>query len=124
MIFDQLTLFNFGAFKGENTFKFSSNEKKPINLIGGLNGVGKTTILNSILILLFGKDAFDVSSRKYMLDIKSFFHRPKNEQLTITTTSISLQLRYIENKHEKSILIQRTWNHDSKTLRKSSMFKI
>ena len=49
-----------------------------------------------------------------MLDIKSFFHRPKNEQLTITTTSISLQLRYIENKQEKSILIQRTWNHDSK----------
>ena len=36
-------------------FVFSSTQKKPIVLVGGLNGAGKTTILEAIMVALYGK---------------------------------------------------------------------
>ena len=43
MIIKRLTLYNFGIYAGENTFSFTG--EKPVVLIGGLNGRGKTTFL-------------------------------------------------------------------------------
>ena len=48
MIIKKLVLNNFGVYSGSNIFEFSG--KKPIVLIGGMNGRGKTTILEGILI--------------------------------------------------------------------------
>ncbi|MBQ9049967.1 MAG: DNA sulfur modification protein DndD [Lachnospiraceae bacterium] len=52
MIIKRLTLYNFGIYAGENTFSFTG--KKPVVLIGGLNGRGKTTFLSAILLSLYG----------------------------------------------------------------------
>ena len=52
MIIKRLTLYNFGNYAGENTFSFSG--EKPVVLIGGLNGRGKTTFLSAILLSLYG----------------------------------------------------------------------
>lgn len=52
MIIRRLTLYNFGIYAGENTFSFTG--KKPVVLIGGLNGRGKTTFLSAILLSLYG----------------------------------------------------------------------
>ena len=43
MIIKRLVLHNFGVYAGTNAFEFHAN--KPIVLIGGLNGRGKTTFL-------------------------------------------------------------------------------
>lgn len=53
MIIKRLTLYNFGIYAGENTFLFTG--EKPVVLIGGLNGRGKTTFLSAILLSLYGE---------------------------------------------------------------------
>lgn len=56
MIIKKLELHNFGVYAGTNTFEFQS--RKPIVLIGGLNGRGKTTFLEGVLLALYGKNSF------------------------------------------------------------------
>ena len=47
MIITKLVLHNFGVYAGTNTFEFHG--KKPVVLIGGMNGRGKTTFLEAVL---------------------------------------------------------------------------
>ena len=63
MIIKKLTLFNFGVYEGESVFEFSGN--KPVVLIGGLNGRGKTTFLEAILLSLYGSNSFAYEQSKY-----------------------------------------------------------
>ena len=46
MIINRLQLHNFGVYASDNTFVFNSD--KPVILIGGMNGRGKTTFLEAI----------------------------------------------------------------------------
>ena len=55
MILKRLALYNFGVYAGENTFSFSLT--KPIVLICGMNGRGKTTFLEAILLALYGANS-------------------------------------------------------------------
>ena len=52
MIITKLVLHNFGVYAGTNTFEFHG--KKPVVLIGGMNGRGKTTFLEAVLLALYG----------------------------------------------------------------------
>lgn len=59
MIIKELKLHNFGVYAGTNVFSFKAD--KPIVLIGGLNGRGKTTFLEAVLLSLYGKNSFTYS---------------------------------------------------------------
>ena len=63
MIISRLTLYNFGVYAGKNTFEF--HNEKPIVLIGGLNGRGKTTFLEAVLIALYGINSFAFNESEY-----------------------------------------------------------
>lgn len=63
MIITRLTLNNFGVYAGFNTFEFSG--AKPVVLIGGMNGRGKTTFLEAILLALYGSNSFAYNESKY-----------------------------------------------------------
>ena len=54
MIIKSLTLDNYRLYRGSNTFEFSTNKKKPIALVSGLNGYGKTSFVHSIAWCLYG----------------------------------------------------------------------
>ena len=54
---------NFGVYAGDNQFVFEGD--KPIVLIGGMNGRGKTTFLEAVLIALYSSNSFAYTESKY-----------------------------------------------------------
>lgn len=67
---------NFGVYAGTNEFNFES--QKPIVLIGGLNGRGKTTFLEAVLLSLYGSNSFaykESSYKSYGQYLRSFVNR-------------------------------------------------
>lgn len=56
MTIKKIVLHNFGIYAGTNEFVFDGEKK--VVLIGGMNGRGKTTILEAVLLALYGRNSF------------------------------------------------------------------
>lgn len=55
MIIKSITLGNYRLYEGKNIIKFEIDDDKPIFLISGENGFGKTTFLHSLIWCLYGR---------------------------------------------------------------------
>ena len=55
MIFDELTLHNFGVYGGRQSATLTPLDRRhPVVLLGGLNGGGKTTLLDALQLGFYG----------------------------------------------------------------------
>lgn len=101
---------NFGVYAGTNIFEFS--HKQPIVLIGGMNGRGKTTFLEAILLALYGPNsiAFKESRYKsYDLYLRSYVNKSSWSQ------SSFIELEFVMNEGNSEVyLIHREWDALSK----------
>ncbi|WEF12531.1 DNA sulfur modification protein DndD [Pectobacterium actinidiae] len=81
MIITKLVMNNFRVFRGEHTLDLEpeKNAEKPLILIGGLNGSGKTSILTAIRLALYGAQAFDdiFTKQAYKERLSSLIHNGK-----------------------------------------------
>ena len=111
MIIKRLTMNNFGVYAGVNTYNFTHT--KPIVLIGGMNGRGKTTFLEAILLALYGENsnAYRESRYKsYGRYLRSFVNNRSE------TKESFVELEFIMNESdEEQYLIRREWDARSKT---------
>lgn len=57
MELSELTLHNVGVYHGKQTVDLRTTPEQPIVLIGGLNGCGKTTLLDALQLCLYGNRA-------------------------------------------------------------------
>ena len=109
MIIKRLVLNNFGVYAGTNTFEFHAN--KPIVLIGGLNGRGKTTFLEGVLLALYGKNSFAYSendNQTYGQYLRSYVNVSDGSRET------SVELTFFMNADEtEEYKICREWNSNS-----------
>lgn len=59
MIFTELVLQNFGPYLGRQVInlnpQINADESRPIILLGGMNGGGKTTLMDAIRLALYGQ---------------------------------------------------------------------
>ena len=62
MIIKSITLSNYRLYEGKNIITFTQDEDKPIFLISGENGFGKTTFLHSLIWCLYGRLIIEVEA--------------------------------------------------------------
>ena len=116
MILERLSLFNFGPYKGHHFIEFPApNNKKPILLIGGLNGDGKTTLLEAVQLALYGRQSRHRSSGResYFSYLAGAIHRrvPKTEGAQLELTFLSDL-----DSHSHDYRIQRSWAQKGKKI--------
>ena len=103
MIIKKLELHNFGVYAGDNRFLFEGN--KPIVLVGGMNGRGKTTFLEAVLLALYGSNSFAYSEseyRSYLQYLKSFVNRNADDK----ECSVELEFE-IDNGIKENYVVRR-----------------
>ncbi len=104
-----LTLNNVGVYRGPQTVRFSTLKTKPITLIGGQNGTGKTSLLDSIPLALYGNRARrilnGVAYSQYLHDLVHHGERTASVTLEFDRTEDGQLVRYV---------VGRTWRRSSR----------
>lgn len=120
MVIKELKLHNFGIYAGDNVFEFTSD--KPVVLVGGMNGRGKTTFLEAILLSLYGQNSFAYHESK----IKSYGQYLKSYiNIADGTNEASLELFFsIDSSDNENYRIKRAWNGNVQRLKEEiSVYK-
>lgn len=112
MKIEVLTLHNFGIYANTNVLEFIN--EKPIILIGGMNGRGKTTILEAILLALYGKRSFAFSDSK--LSFSNYLSNLVNTTDGKLETYIELRFNLSTGKSINIYTVKRIWSLHQKTL--------
>lgn len=116
MLFTELVLQNFGPYAGKNIINLRTekdNETRPIILIGGMNGGGKTTLMDAIRLALYGQRA--QCSTRNNLSYSDFLIQAINNQTPLgEETRIELAFEHFIDDQWKEIRIVRRWNKQPK----------
>ncbi|HET6385210.1 MAG TPA: DNA sulfur modification protein DndD [Armatimonadota bacterium] len=123
MILRRLTLFNFGTYGGEASFELepirTGAYPRPVTLIRGKNGVGKTTIMEAIRLCLHGTAGLGraVSQAEYQDHLARRIHRPRDPDFAPSAASVQLELDYVRAGRPLHYEVKRSWERrDSKVL--------
>jgi DNA sulfur modification protein DndD len=122
MLFRELVLENFGSYLGKNTLNLlpggsedgeTSEPSRPIILIGGMNGGGKTTIMDAMRLALYGARA--QCSTRGNLSYADFLSECANSQTPLgEKTRIELAFQVVEDDCLSEIRIVRYWERNPK----------
>lgn len=106
MIITKLVFNNFGVYAGRNIFEFKSS--KPVVLIGGMNGRGKTTFLEGVLLALYGANSFAYNESKYP-SYGQYLKAFVNTADKTLDTYVELEFK-LESEAGEKYLIRRSWS--------------
>ncbi|WP_320973275.1 DNA sulfur modification protein DndD [Enterocloster bolteae] len=114
MHFTKIVLHNFGLYKGTHVLNLSPQQgMKNITLIGGMNGRGKTTILDAIFIAFYGSRATqaiqDKKAVSYSKLLTSRFNKMAEDNIAYVEVDCIL-----EEKGNQKLKIKRTWHKKEK----------
>ncbi|WP_117234236.1 DNA sulfur modification protein DndD [Vibrio maerlii] len=108
MIFEQVTLNNFGIYQGEHIVDLNvTDHTKPVVLFGGLNGGGKTTFLDSLQLALYGKNA--KCSNRGKLSYSDYLKQAVNRYSENKSASVALSFRHTQRTQTKRYEVIRSW---------------
>ncbi len=116
MIFLELVLQNFGPYKGRQVINLRPEENgklRPIILFGGMNGGGKTTLMDAIRLALYGHRA--QCSTRGNLSYNDFLSQCVNSNASaIDKTRVELVFEHVKDGKMAEWRIVRTWTKNSK----------
>ncbi|MCQ8118426.1 DNA sulfur modification protein DndD [Methylomonas rosea] len=108
MIFEELIIENFGIYQGEHVVDLRVKDGKPVVLFGALNGGGKTTFLDALQLVLYGKHA-KCSNRAgiaYGTFLASCKNRFTNNDAPVR---LSLSFKHQTNNSVREFKVERSW---------------
>ncbi|WP_269857987.1 DNA sulfur modification protein DndD [Streptomyces sp. RPT161] len=115
MLLHHITLEDFGAYRGKQSLDLTTKPGKPIVLIGGLNGCGKTTLLDAIQLVLYGPRARCSSrgTRSYETFLRESINRQADPK---HGASITLEFSVTDEGEERVYKLTRNWSVNGKSL--------
>ncbi|MEX0299552.1 MAG: DNA sulfur modification protein DndD [Kordiimonas sp.] len=108
MIIDKITIQDVGVYAGKQEIILApTSAQKPVILIGGLNGGGKTTLLDALQLCMYGKNSKLSNRGKKSYDqlLRDSIHRGTNA----TSAAINVGFRQYRNGEEHSYEVCRSW---------------
>lgn len=114
MILEELVLENFGPYAGRQTLDLSAaSEESPVVLVGGRNGEGKTTILEAVLLALYGPRAQTMIGRSGSYE-RYLSSRINHSAGPNDRTAVGVTFRVLRGAEEERIRIRRSWHGRNK----------
>lgn len=116
MLLHNITLHDFGAYRGKQSLDLSVKPGRPIVLIGGLNGCGKTTLLDAIQLVLYGHRArcSGRGTRSYDTYLRESINRKAN---SADGAEIALEFSVVVDDQERHYRVVRSWHTSGKQLK-------
>ena len=118
MILDSITLHDFGAYAGRQRIDLAPpSPGRPIVLVGGLNGGGKTTLLDALRLVLFGQLAN--TSNRASIPYTEYLDRSIHRHSVHGEASLSLSFRHYAEGLETRYEIRRSWRRTKRGVKES-----
>lgn len=109
MLLTRLSLHNVGPFEGQQTLDLKPpSQERPMILIGGMNGCGKTTILEAVLLSLYGK--LSPAAKEAGVGYHEYLRRLINRKERRDGACIELDFRSRQEGSEAVYRVTRAWS--------------
>jgi DNA sulfur modification protein DndD len=116
MILDSLVLHNFSLYRGRQEISLTPQPGKPVILVGGLNGTGKTTLLDALQLALYGKLAR--CSTRGTLSYEDFLKDSINRKVDPSEgAAVEVYFRHMSAGVEHAYRVHRSWWLTAKGIR-------
>lgn len=115
MHFLSIELYNYGIYKGKHIISLSDQDGgKNVTLVGGMNGRGKTTILDSIFLCLYGR-----KSTEYITGKKEAYNKLLKDHINKSAEDKSSHIKLImemDDDEDTIITVTRAWKMNGKKI--------
>lgn len=116
MLLDELTINNFGIYKGPHEpISFRTSDEKNIILFGGLNGGGKTTLLDALQLVLYGRHA--KTSNRGRMAYEDYLKETINRYSKKKSASLELIFYYHNEGQRHRYHVNRSWSVRGKSVK-------
>ena len=116
MILDSITLHDFGVYAGRQHIELTPPSRdRSIVLVGGLNGEGKTTLLDAVQLVLFGEHAH--TSNRGLEPYLDYLGRCIHKGSPYREASLSLSFRHFTEGAEVRYGINRSWRFTGRSVK-------
>ena len=116
MTLTELELHNFGVYRGLHRISLAPESGRPIVLFGGLNGTGKTTLLEGLLLALYGKRTF--TTKREGLAYNDYLRRCIHHSVPASEgASVALRFTLRVAGQLRTVRIRRVWHETSSGMR-------
>jgi DNA sulfur modification protein DndD len=111
MILTNITLTDFGVFRGQQVIQLAPRGRRPIILFGGKNGAGKSTLLEAIRLGLYGSGAVGsrISKDDYLKYLANRIHSNPNCLIQPAHASVAVEFQYSDTDGLHTYAVKRSW---------------